>query len=293
MLPTKLESSILKLLESHTGEIFTILDTSSVSGGSINNALQIDCGSNKFFVKWNHGQQFPLMFEKEAMGMQLLHNAGEIYIPRVIGFDETQEYGMILLEFVQQQKPIDHFWKAFGTKLAKLHKNHSAKQFGLDHDNYIGSLEQFNTRHSNWIDFFVAQRLEIQLKKAINSELLNRSDYRSFESLYQRLDHFFPVEKPSLLHGDLWSGNYMTNQKGEPCIFDPAVYYGHRLMDIGMSKLFGGFAEEFYRAYSQEYPLEKNWKESVEIANLYPLLVHVNLFGFGYVGSVRSVIRKF
>ncbi len=293
MLPEKLENSILKLLETHTGEIYTTIYSSSVSGGSINNALQIDCGSKKYFVKWNQGQEFPSMFEKEAMGMKLLHDAGEIYIPQVIGVDENQEYGMILLEFVQQQNPENQFWTEFGTKLAKLHKNHSAKQFGLDHDNYIGSLKQFNSFHSNWIDFFIVQRLEIQLKKAINSGLLNKSDSRSFENLYQRLAHIFSVEKPTFLHGDLWSGNYMTNDKGEPCIFDPAVYYGHRIMDIGMSKLFGGFSEEFYRAYNQEYPLENNWKESIEIANLYPLLVHVNLFGFGYVGSVRSVIKKF
>lgn len=293
MLPKKLENSVLKLLKNHTGEKHTIIHTSSLSGGSINNAFKIDCGKKNYFVKWNHGREYPSMFEKEAKGLKLLHDAGEIFVPRAIGVDEDQEYEMILLEFIEQQSPQKHFWTQFGTKLAKLHKNHSAKQFGLNHDNFIGSLKQSNQFHSNWIEFFVVQRLEVQLKQALNSGLLDKTDTRFFENLYKRLDHFFPVENPSLLHGDLWSGNYMTNHKGEPCIYDPAVYYGHRLMDIGMSKLFGGFTEEFYSAYDQEYPLEKNWRDSVEIANLYPLLVHVNLFGFGYVGSVRSVIRKF
>ncbi|MFW5803620.1 MAG: fructosamine kinase family protein [bacterium] len=293
MLPKNLENSVLKLLENHTGEIYTINHISSVSGGSINNALKIDCGKKNFFLKWNHAKQLPSMFEKEAKGMKLLYETGEIYVPEVIGIDENPEYGMILLEFVQQQKPGNEFWNVFGTQLGKLHKNHCGKLFGLDHDNFIGSLKQFNTFHSNWIDFFILQRLEIQLKMAINSGLLNKSDYKSFENLYRRLDDFFPVENPSLLHGDLWSGNFMVNHRGEPSIFDPAVYYGHRIIDIGMTKLFGGFSDEFYRAYNQEYPLENNWKESVEIANLYPLLVHVNLFGFGYVSSVRSVIKKF
>ncbi|MFN2396561.1 MAG: fructosamine kinase family protein [Bacteroidales bacterium] len=185
----------------------------------------------------------------------------------------------------------DSYWQDFGTSLARLHK-HSADHFGLDHDNYIGSLEQFNDPHENWIEFFISQRLEIQVKMARDQGLMDTNSARRFEKLYHSLSDFFPEEKPSLIHGDLWSGNYMTNSQGKACIIDPAVYYGHRLMDIGMSKLFGGFAPAFYESYHSEFPMENNWRQAIEVANLYPLMVHVNLFGAGYLGGVMDVLKR-
>jgi len=116
---------------------------------------------------------------------------------------------------------------------------------------------------------------------------------RAFDRFYRKLDEIFPVEAPSLIHGDLWNGNYMVNENGEAVIIDPAVYYGHREMDLGMSKLFGGFSAGFYEAYNQQYPLEKDWKERLDYCNLYPLMVHVNLFGGGYLNSVKSILRNF
>jgi len=128
---------------------------------------------------------------------------------------------------------------------------------------------------------------------AVGSGRLNTSLSKSFARFCNQVESIFPKEEPSLLHGDLWSGNFMVNNEGNACIYDPAVYYGHREMDIGMSKLFGGFDKAFYLAYNQEYPMEKGWERRVEYCNLYPLLVHVNLFGGGYASSVSAILSRF
>ncbi len=184
------------------------------------------------------------------------------------------------------------FWEDFGTRLANMHR-HTSDVFGLDHPNYIGSLPQSNKTQKSWIDFFVEERLEAQLRLARDAGRVERELGRWFQALYTHLPDLFPEEPPALLHGDLWSGNFMVGTDGRAAIVDPAVYYGHRYMDLGMSKLFGGFAPAFYRAYEDAYPLEKGWREGIEIANLYPLMVHVNLFGGGYLSSVKTILRKF
>ncbi len=291
MINETLQSLLISILEKHTGEKEKTEKISSLSGGSINNALRIKSGSGAWFAKYNSADLYPGMFEKEARGLEILKKAGEVYTPKVIGYGEASGQSMLVLEFVESARENDNYWQDFGTSLARLHKN-TGEYFGLDHDNYIGSLEQFNTPHENWIDFFINQRLEIQVKVARDRGLMDRSSAVKFEKLYHHLSDFFPEEKPSLIHGDLWSGNYMTNSLGEACIIDPAVYYGHRLMDIGMSKLFGGFAPAFYESYHNEFPMENNWKQAIEVANLYPLMVHVNLFGSGYLGGVMDVLKR-
>lgn len=137
------------------------------------------------------------------------------------------------------------------------------------------------------------ERLQPLVKLAYDSGLLDGQDARRMEILYKKLPEILPVEPPSLIHGDLWSGNYMVGNDGNPCIIDPAVYYGHREMDIAMSKLFGGFSPEFYRAYNEEYPMVKGWEKRVELNQLYPLLVHVNLFGEGYNRQVRQILKDY
>lgn len=291
MISETLQSLLKSILEKHTGEKEKIEKISSLSGGSINNALRIESGSGTWFAKYNSADRYPGMFEKEASGLEILQKAGEVYTPKVIGYGDASGQSMLVLEFMESAPEKDSYWQDFGTSLARLHK-HSADHFGLDHDNYIGSLEQFNDPHENWIEFFISQRLEIQVKMARDQGLMDTNSARRFEKLYHSLSDFFPEEKPSLIHGDLWSGNYMTNSQGKACIIDPAVYYGHRLMDIGMSKLFGGFAPAFYESYHSEFPMENNWRQAIEVANLYPLMVHVNLFGAGYLGGVMDVLKR-
>ncbi|MFW5687694.1 MAG: fructosamine kinase family protein, partial [Bacteroidota bacterium] len=277
MIDSQYESLFLDILNDNVSPKAKLISSRPVSGGDINQAARMETSTGVWFAKWNQADVFPGMFEAEARGLQLLKQAGVLYVPEVKGYGEKQNVSMLVLEFVEQGREKKNFWQHFGAGLAALHK-HTNDMFGLDHDNYIGSLPQINKRTDNWEEFFTVYRLEQQIRLVRDKSLMDSATSRQFEKLFTRLGEFFPREKPSLLHGDLWSGNFMTNSRGEACIIDPAVYYGHRLMDIGMSKLFGGFAPEFYQAYHSAFPLEDNWQQAVEIANLYPLLVHVNLF---------------
>lgn len=292
MLSSQVRDLIEKNLKKKFNKSVVIDRISGVGGGDINVAYKLSSDEGDFFVKLNSSTLYPRMFIKEKNGLDLLRSAEEIRIPQTIATDETDDKAFLILEFMKPASMIQDFWAVFGTQLACLHK-HSEDYFGLDEDNYIGSLFQSNRKHDNWTSFFIEERLEQQIKMARDGGLISRGIIHAFERLSKRLSEIFPIEPSSLVHGDLWSGNYMVDDKGYPCLIDPAVYYGSREMDLGMSKLFGGFAPEFYNAYNREYPLEKGWESRLEICNLYPLMVHVNLFGGSYINNVASTLKRF
>ncbi|MEN8225451.1 MAG: fructosamine kinase family protein [Bacteroidota bacterium] len=292
MLPPSLSEEVSALLSARTGTSTEIIGASSLSGGSINDAFQIETNSGNYFLKYNQASAYPGMFEQEAKGLALLQEAKEIRVPGLIASGEAGKHSFLLLEYLDSAVKTKDFWEKFGRELAALHK-HSSDTFGLDHDNYIGSLKQYNSPHSSWLDFFREERLIVQMEMAGKAGLMRPHLRQSFERLFNKLDEIFPIEPPSLIHGDLWSGNYMVDDKGQACIIDPAVYYGFREMDIGMSRLFGVFGSAFYDSYHESWPMAPGWRERVEICNLYPLMVHVNLFGAGYLGSVESILMRF
>lgn len=292
MIPQQILNEALRLIAAKTSGSAELKSSGPLSGGSINEAYKLETSQGTYFMKYNHAGRYPEMFEKEAKGLKLLRNAEEIRVPEVIGTGEAGDLSFILLEYIDAAPKTKGFWNNFGTSLAKLHKTFG-KQFGLDHDNYIGSLYQKNDLHDNWTGFFIEERLQPMISMARNDGLIDKTVVGKFDNLFPMLGEIFPKELPSLIHGDLWSGNYMVDDRGEACIIDPAVYYGSREMDIGMSRLFGVFGEDFYRAYNEEYPMEPGWRERADICNLYPLMVHVNLFGQGYLGSVLSILRRF
>jgi protein-ribulosamine 3-kinase len=263
-----------------------------VGGGCINETGKVKTNQGNYFAKWNDAKRFPAMLEAEAKGLHLLKEAGEIKIPDVIAQHVAGNMQYLVLEWIESKGMKKDFWRDFGKSLSGLHR-HSSEKFGLEYNNFIGSLPQSNGRHSAWTDFFILERLEPQLKLAQDSKNISNSVSRKFNQLFSRLDTIFPPEKPALLHGDLWSGNYIVGNTGEPVLIDPAVYYGHREMDIGMAKLFGGFDTGFYESYHEEFPLEKDWQKRTEISNLYPLLVHTNLFGGSYPRQVEDILQKF
>jgi fructosamine-3-kinase len=283
-----LESRLSEILGAHTA----IQGARPLSGGDINDACRLDTGEGAFFLKYNSASRYPGMFQAEARGLALLARAGEVNVPAVVEAGQAGEKAYLILDYIESAPRRKDFWEAFGAGLARMHRQ-SIAYFGLDHDNYIGSLNQHNHKHKTWTDFFINERLERQVALARKKGLIDKAITRGFERLYRKLPYIFPEEPPALLHGDLWSGNYMTGAEGEAVIIDPAVYYGHREMDIGMTRLFGGFSGTFYEAYNQEYAMEAGWQERTEICNLYPLMVHVNLFGGGYIASVESIIRHF
>ncbi len=171
--------------------------------------------------------------------------------------------------------------------------NANTSFFGLDHDNYMGSLPQQNTQSPVWTNFFIRCRLEPQVRLAVEKGLLETSALRHFERLYQALPAIFPEEAPSLLHGDLWSGNFLCDENSRPVLIDPAVYFGHRSMDLAMTTLFGGFEKSFYESYAYHFPFPANYRELWEICNLYPLLIHLNLFGESYRRKILYTIQRF
>lgn len=267
-----------------------VLET--LGGGSINTSLRIATNEGNFFVKYNDANACPDMFRLEAENLNLLRQTKSVRIPEVIDTFAIEDKEVLVLEFIEAGTPHYDFWREFGQKLADLHQ-HSNDYFGLSFDNYVGSLPQQNTATGTWVEFFITYRLDPLLRMAVDNQKADSDVVKKFESLYLKLPELFPEEKPALLHGDLWSGNTMADLNGDAVIFDPAVYYGHREMDLAMSKLFGGFEYSFYEAYNEVYPLEKHWEQRVAICNLYPLLVHVNLFMGSYIQSVKNILNRY
>ncbi len=283
---------IAKKLSVYTETDVKVNNISSVGGGSINDTYKVNTNVGNYFVKKNSASDYPQMFEKEALGLKILSVTNKIETPDVIAIGESENISFLILKFINSTNKLGSFWDDFGRQLAALHTN-SDTHFGLNHDNYIGSLKQSNNQHDNWNDFFREERLDKQVRLARNNGAIDTGTVSAFDRFYSRIDNIFPKEPPSLLHGDLWGGNFMVSEKGNPVFIDPAVYYGHREMDLGMTQLFGGFDRQFYDSYNNHHPLENGWQERLSYCNLYPLLVHVNLFGGGYLQSVKTILRKF
>jgi protein-ribulosamine 3-kinase len=277
--------------ENHTSSVVLRFD-SPLSGGSINYVTRLTTSDGDYCLKYNGKEKYPEMFEKEKRGLSLLRDSEVFRVPNVICTGESGQYSYILLEFIRSSEMIRDFMEDFGRSLADLHF-HQGPFFGLDHDNYMGALPQSNSVHDDFISFFIEERLEKQLKPACDAGYFSPADVACFHRLYAGLSNILPDEKPSLLHGDLWNGNYIVSEKGKACLIDPAVYYGNREIDIAMTLLFGGFDGLFYTSYNEAFPMEKGWRERMDLYNLYPLLIHLNLFGSGYLGSVLEIIRRF
>lgn len=228
------------------------------------------------------------MFAKEAKGLQLLATANALKIPEVISFGEVENTSYLLLAYLPEGKQTNSFWEDFGIGLAQQHQKTQAT-FGLDHDNYIGSLPQYNSGNiENVADFYIEKRLEPQFQMASKQGF-------SFEttSFYKNIQHEIPDEPPALLHGDLWSGNYLVTADGNPALIDPAVAFAPREMDIAMMHLFGGFQDELFYYYNEAFPLVNGWKNRIHLWQLYYLLAHLNLFGSSYLGSVENILKEY
>ena len=258
-----------------------------VSGGCINDCYKLETQKSNYFVKLNDTIN---LFEEENKGLDLLRASKTFYIPKVCEFGVFESSNFLLMEWIEEKNKSDNFWNFFAKNLSELHSTTNDK-FGLDYDNYIGSLKQSNTYYYDGIEFFINTRLIPQLEKLNN--LNNSSFFKKFDVLFNSLNEILPVYQPSLLHGDLWSGNFLIDRNGHACIIDPAVYYGNREADIAMTKLFGGFSEEFYSNYNDYLPMLNGWQERVDIWNLYPLLVHANLFGSSYFNQINSILNKY
>lgn len=275
------------------GQDVEVIGTQLLSGGGINTAAQVFSSEGVFFVKWNHCDEYHDMFEAEARGLDLLRRTDTFAVPTVIGFDRQQGRDYLILEYLDSGAPAPDYWENFGQSLAQLHAQ-TQPTFGLHFDNYIGSLPQINTLNANGFTFFFEQRILPQAGLALYNELLDRRLYDKILTLRDRLPDLLPNDRPALLHGDLWVQNVVVqDQSGLAALIDPAVHYGFREAEIAFTKLFGGFDQRFYDAYHEAFPLDAGFEGRVPIYNLYPLLVHTNLFGTGYLAGVEKVLKRF
>jgi fructosamine-3-kinase len=274
-----------------SGEKVIILQYQQVYGGDINQTYVLTTPREKLFLKINTNSH-PDMFRREFSGLQLLGSAKALTVPRPLLVGSFKENTFLLMENLKKGNPVKSFWKDFAEGLAKVHQKTSSF-FGLNENNYIGNLHQSNNYCHTWAEFYAMQRILPLFRLALQQQKCTRQDLLMAEQICNKSGSIFPEESPSLLHGDLWSGNFMCVTGGVAAIYDPAVYYGHREMDIGMSLLFGGFDTSFYHYYHEIFPLENNWKERVPLCQLYPLLVHLLLFGGHYYYSVKEILQKF
>ncbi len=280
------------ILEESLGRSVKLKGTQFKSGGCINNALKLNTSEGDYFLKWQSGIPED-MFGKEAKGLELLQSANAMNIPKVIAFGVLDGKHYLLMENIDSAPSKADYWSHFGRALAEMHSNNSNPKYGLDHDNYIGKLPQQNDYDENWIDFFIEKRLDFQLRLAVKNQLVNSHFVNRYRKFYDILPELLPVDQPALLHGDLWSGNVMVGHDGYVCLIDPAVYYGHREIELAFTQMFGGFGQDFYTSYQEIYPLEPGFDERVGIYNIYPHMVHVNLFGTSYLSGVESVLRRY
>ncbi|MFO7178679.1 MAG: fructosamine kinase family protein [Pseudomonadota bacterium] len=284
--------SIAEAIEARLGR--RILGAKAVSGGDINEAavLELD-GGPRVFVKWNPRAP-AAMFAAEARGLAWLADAKALRIPNVLAVSEPGDAAQFLvLEWIAPGRPGAGFDERLGRGLAALHRA-GAPSFGFEQDNFIGSLPQENAPAPTWAEFFALRRLDPQVRRAVDGGRASYSMRRAFERLFARLpDLVGPEEPPARLHGDLWGGNLHVDEDGEPCLIDPAVYGGHREVDLAMMRLFGGFSERVFAAYAEAYPLQPGAEQRVSLYQLYPLLVHLNLFGGSYGASVERALARY
>jgi len=278
-------------LEHILGESIRSIQT--LYGGDIALAQRADTKEHLYFVKSAGFPNAKELFDKEVIGLITLEQSKTIRVPSIIGTYSLDGVSCLILEFIKSKTPQVKDMEHFGRQLAHLHLSAKTKVFGFETDNFIGKLPQSNQKHSDWFSFYAKERLWPQLHLAQDLKLLDSGEIPTLECLTGRCQEFFGEVSPSLLHGDLWSGNYLIDKTAEPYLIDPAVYYGHNEVDLAMSRLFGGFSTSFYDAYNEIIPPHDNQKELREIYQLYYLLVHLNLFGASYKKAVVHILKKY
>jgi fructosamine-3-kinase len=266
---------------------FAIEQAHPAGGGCINDTWVIAGAGERFFVKLNASDRLD-MFDAERDALEELAHSDGPRVPRPIACGADAEHAWLVLEYVELGGRAD--WKALGRRLAAQHRC-TAPAFGWHRDNTIGSTPQLNPNTPNWPDFFRDARLGFQLRLAQANG--HRAVIERGARLLQSLEVFFAGYRPhpSLLHGDLWSGNAGFCSSGEPVIFDPALYFGDREADLAMTELFGGFGTGFYAAYCEAWPLDPGYPVRKRLYNLYHLLNHLNLFGLGYLDRCAAEIE--
>ncbi len=286
-----------EVIKSIFGNAAEIVSRTPVHGGDINVASMLVLSDGRKVFKKANRKENADFFRAEAEGLTAMKATGTVSVPEVIasGTDEDEAY--LLLEYIEPGPGGKRSSEELGAGLAAMHKADtspfvSGGHFGFSADNYIGAGEQINTPKNSWTEFFLECRLLPQFEKA--APYFSRSDRAGIDSFLSRIgDRLAEPEKPSLLHGDLWAGNYMIDADGHPWLIDPASYVGHAEADLAMTELFGGFDSNFYDAYRDTAGIDPGYKDRRDLYNLYHLLNHLNLFGESYLHSVKAIVNRY
>ena len=275
----------------------TMKSLNRVSGGDINDAYELVLTTGeRVFMKSNRRPDVSF-FAAEAEGLSAIAQTGAIGTPHILGCGTDSGRAFLLLEFIESKSRVPDYWEMFGRQLAKMHMAETKDYvvggvYGFNSDNYIGHSKQVNTPHNDWIGFFRDCRLGVQFRTA--EKYFDTSECQQINRLLERLDTLLIEPKhSSLLHGDLWSGNFMTGADGKAWLIDPAVYVGHAEADIAMTELFGGFSDTFYSAYREAAPMQAGYDDRRDLYNLYQLLNHLNMFGGSYLSSVKRIVKRY
>jgi protein-ribulosamine 3-kinase len=270
-----------------TGKQADLIPQGAVGGGCINQAMRVKYGEDAYFVKLTAARKLS-MFEAEVLGLQELIGSNTLRIPEPVCWGDDGESAYLVMEYLELGGQGDS--AVLGEALAAMHRV-TRQQFGWVRDNTIGSTLQVNTCHHDWVAFWREHRLQFQLELAVRNGHGGRLQSQG-EQLLVAFPCLFDSYSPqaSLLHGDLWSGNYAFTRGGEAAIFDPAVYYGDREADLAMTELFGGFGGNFYAAYDNAWPLDSGYRTRKTLYNLYHILNHLNMFGGGYLSQAQGMI---
>lgn len=273
------------------GASFTIESRTGAGGGCINECHVIRGGGRAYFVKLNTPERAE-MFAAEAAGLDEISRTRTVRVPEPVCHGASPAACWLVLEHLELRPGDDRSMGELGRNLARMHRV-GGTRYGWHRDNTIGATPQVNTGSNDWIAFWRERRLGFQLELAASKGYGGRL-VASGERLMEKLPAFFAGYRPeaSLLHGDLWSGNAAMTARGEPVIFDPAVYYGDREADLAMTELFGGFPRSFHDAYRAEFPLDPGYRTRKHLYNLYHVLNHLNLFGGGYAGRAERMIEQ-
>jgi len=275
------------------GSSVRLIDSRSVGGGCINPAVKISASVGDFFLKWNASAPAD-MFLKEAAGLDEMNKAGtSLVISKVVWSKEVDDFpGLLLMEYLQPATNTSGMDERLGRGIAQLHRK-SASAFGFHHSNYCGTTLQDNTWTNNWPEFYAERRILALVQQIKSTRGMLSEEQKSYEKLVDKLPDLLAHQTvPSLIHGDLWSGNYMYTANG-PALIDPACSYADREMELGMMQLFGGFSLRVWEAYQEEFPLPDGWRQRMRLYQLYHILNHYLLFGGSYGRQALEITREY
>lgn len=282
-------TQIARHITQTTEKPFEIEKSHPVSGGCINQGYAVSGNGLIYFVKINQANQ-EAMFAAEALGLKQIHATKTIRVPEPICWGIADKSSYLVLEWLEFGGGDSQSWEKMGRNLAHLHQVSLSDRFGWHCNNTIGSTPQINTISNNWADFFAHQRIGYQLRLAKERGGNFPDEDQVIPAISEILSQHQP--HPSLVHGDLWSGNAAITVDGEPVILDPATYWGDREVDLAMTELFGGFPAAFYRGYNDVFPLDAGYQKRKTLYNLYHILNHFNLFGGGYASQANRMLQE-